>query len=423
MNLTPGQTHEAYLGPSSGPIDIAAFLSAGHPGNTPEEIGTSGAPSQARGLQLSAREEWSTLDAAQQEAVQSECCVDDLRALLNDTMSNPRLMNHVTRTHDAFVQAIYETAEPTRRKRKRATFADPEDELPEVRALRLKHEAIALKCWPLTIHAASFIRPSKQSDHNTLVNVKTIGSGPTSEGQRDDALLFVTVYNRLSWGQKFLSRASQHVVLSSQTIGDFYEAIPCSSNERPLEVHDDSGDIIGYKSRQSDDMATDASTSGAMVCIENVLYGDGQDEHDYADKAMQLVQTLPENSRPHVSLGASMHDVKFASLTMRLHEPYWIVHAGKCEHWFIVSSIRLRHPSDPRSGYPLTTQITPALSEICRVCTKVPALFSVVGDMRFGESPFLICGPCWRWMGEPKDGSEVLVVPVPVHELGWSNTT
>lgn len=68
--------------------------------------------------------------------------------MLEDTIRDPRLMDHVTRTHDATVHAIYETAEPSKKKRKRTTLADPHDEQPEVRALRLKHEAIQLKCWP-----------------------------------------------------------------------------------------------------------------------------------------------------------------------------------------------------------------------------------------------------------------------------------
>ena len=68
--------------------------------------------------------------------------------MLEETICDPRLMDHVTRTHNATVHAIYETAEPTRKKRKRTTLADPQDEQPEVRALRMKHEAIKLKCWP-----------------------------------------------------------------------------------------------------------------------------------------------------------------------------------------------------------------------------------------------------------------------------------
>ena len=84
---------------------------------------------------------------------------------------------------------------------------------------------------------------------------------------------------------------------------------------------------------------------------------------------------------------------------------------------------RLLHPSDPPvTAYPLTTQITPLLSDNCRICNKVPAVYSILGDMRLGESPFVVCSPCWRWMGLPKGetAKEVTVVPLPKHEFGWN---
>ena len=154
------------------------------------------------------------------------------------------------------------------------------------------------------------------------------------------------------------------------------------------------------------------------------------------------MEGLPEKKRRELTKGPSIHDVKLSSLAIRLHEPYWILHSGSCEHFFTFTAIRcvtlwnsivrslivngrfrLGHPSDPQTGYPLTTQITPLVRESCRVCTKVPARYSIIGDMRLGESPFLICGPCWRWMGQPKDGADVLVVPLPAHQVGWMSNT
>ena len=112
-----------------------------------------------------------------------------------------------------------------------------------------------------------------------------MGSGPTSEGGPRDALVFVTVYNRLSWGQKILSRTSQHVLLSSQTLGDLFESIPCTSNEIPEEITDESGSLTRYRQPQGeDDMAVDSS-AGAAICIEGIVYGDGETEDDYAECA------------------------------------------------------------------------------------------------------------------------------------------
>lgn len=110
-----------------------------------------------------------------------------------------------------------------------------------------------------------------------------MGAGPTSEAVTQEALVFCTVYNRQSWGQKLLSRASQHVLLASQTLGDLLEAIACPSRELPQEVHDASGAIIDYKvSRDDDDMNVDSS-AGAVVCVEGVVHGDAQSEDDYAE--------------------------------------------------------------------------------------------------------------------------------------------
>ena len=110
-----------------------------------------------------------------------------------------------------------------------------------------------------------------------------MGTGPTSEANPEDALVFVTVYTRVSWGQKIPTRASQHVLLASQTLGDLFEVIPCTTNELPEEVRGDSGHITGYNTvLRASDMAVD-SGGGAMMCIEDVLYGDGLSEDDYAE--------------------------------------------------------------------------------------------------------------------------------------------
>jgi snRNA-activating protein complex subunit 3 len=90
------------------------------------------------------------------------------------------------------------------------------------------------------------------------------------------ALLFITIYNTVSWGHRLLSRASQHALLSSQSLGDLFDAIPCSSNEMPEEYSDHEGNI------HWEDPTLHEST-GSVVCIEGVAYGDGQTERDYSE--------------------------------------------------------------------------------------------------------------------------------------------
>lgn len=90
------------------------------------------------------------------------------------------------------------------------------------------------------------------------------------------------MYNRQSWGQRVLSRSSQHVLLSSQTLGDLYSAIPCPSKDLPEELRDETGRICGYRTRRdAEDMAIDDNVE-AVMCIEGVLYGRGEAADDYA---------------------------------------------------------------------------------------------------------------------------------------------
>lgn len=85
-------------------------------------------------------------------------------------------------------------------------------------------------------------------------------------------MLFVTVYDRLTWGHKLISRSSQHVLLSAHTLGDMFDAIPCTSNEMP--------------ERQPDGSWADAppgGSSGAVIFLEDRAYGDGLSDKDYSE--------------------------------------------------------------------------------------------------------------------------------------------
>ena len=93
------------------------------------------------------------------------------------------------------------------------------------------------------------------------------------------ALLTITVYNRVSWSWNFVARCSQHAVLSTQTLGDLYDVIPCVSNEIPQERYEN-GVFAGYE--QPGD-GTLPISSGAVVVIEGTAYGDGLSELDYAE--------------------------------------------------------------------------------------------------------------------------------------------
>lgn len=271
--------------------------------------------------------------------------------------------------------------------------------------------------------------------------------------QSVQALLFVTVFTKLTWGQRALSRSSQHVLISSESLGDFFEAIPCPSNELPREYILDTGELKYDLPLGGEKPALEGS-SGCALCIEDVAYGDGQTEYDYSrynyiarkpDLGYLCLCFSVDSSgclRCILQVEAEYFakDLLCTTLYCPLSVFVYTPRIGSCtkeiasiisystrfgETFFDMCLITysffvsLRYSSDPPvSSYPLTTQITPPLLDLCRACNKVPAVYSIIGDIRLGESPFLICRPCWRWMGEPKEDG-VVVVPLSRHELGW----
>ena len=165
------------------------------------------------------------------------------------------------------------------------------------------------------------------------------------------ALLFVTVYNPLTWGHRLLSRASQHVFLSSQTLGDLFDAIACLSRTMPEECIDRTGKI------QWKDTTSTAISTGSAICIEHVAYGDGQSEKDYSEyvrlcsrttapslisssKLLEHLDSLPAKNRSAMVKGPMMHDTLLSTLSFRLHKPYWLFHSGNCEHFFVFEHVR-----------------------------------------------------------------------------------
>ncbi|KAI0066140.1 hypothetical protein BV25DRAFT_1905765 [Artomyces pyxidatus] len=347
----------------------------------------------------------------QRSTIEAECSVADIASSLTGILNDPRLYAHARLIHDTSVNDIHEGADrnaPNKRKRKREVIPSPSEDVAELSAFKEKLEGLRLESWPLPQDAAVYLRGPKNSDVNTLVEIKK--TADSAEAPAQSALITVTVHNRVAWSHNFVSRCSQHAVLSTQTLGDLFEIIPCPSNETPREMTENDK-FVGYEANSGGILPPSA---GYVLVIEGVAYGDGLNEVDYADKLIAYMRSPPKK-------GTKMHETTFSSLSVRLNEPYWLLHQGNCEHFLIIDQIRLLHPEDPQAGYPLTLQITPPLLDTCRACSKVPAVYSIIGDVRLGESPCILCAPCWKAMGTPKgkDADEVMVIPLPLHEFGW----
>ncbi|KAH7888531.1 snRNA-activating protein of 50kDa MW C terminal-domain-containing protein [Phlebopus sp. FC_14] len=431
MNVDLNRAYDSFFGPPSDRIPIREFLD------------------KSRSLPtLSAQDilshaGWRRLSEDERRAIEAECSggVSEVKATIEDAWNNPILSAHLYRAHDAALVAVQGQAGSAQRGRKRkhaSSTSEESDAPPEVRALQEKLDAISLRCWGFSSESALFMRTSKNSDFNALRAIQKSGQGSLPPNAYDShhvstpdqgpssrptaqvptvALITLTIYNRVPWVQSYLVRHSQHAVLSSQTLLDFVRAIPCDSSDMPAEQVDEEGNVIGYTYEGGNE--GQAAEEGCLLLIDDVVYGDGRPGVDYADKLLLHLQHLPEEKRPKVTKSpTSLGETVFDTLTLRVNQPYWMLHQGNCEHFIVVDQIRLSHPADLPSGYPLTLHVTPTLSELCRACSKVPAVLAILGDIRLGESPCLVCAPCWRNMGPPRktddeDEDEVTVVPLP----------
>lgn len=245
------------------------------------------------------------------------------------------------------------------------------------------------------------MRASKRSDFNALKYVKKSGYGtlaynqPSSQSagagstlpsavggssSHREALVTLTVYNRVPWIHSQLVRFSQHVVLSSQTLADFVQVIPCDSSEMPNEEIDSHGNVVGY-TYESEEAGARAA-EGCLLFIEGVVYGDGRPGDDYAEyalypmedrffdslhafhysKLLSHLQTVPEEKRPQITKSpTSLSQTPFTSLTLQINRPYWMLHQGNCEHFVVIDQIRHvpflrvavgRFVTDPQVGSP-----------------------------------------------------------------------
>lgn len=86
------------------------------------------------------------------------------------------------------------------------------------------------------------------------------------------AILMFTIHTPLSWNHGLTQRTSQHALLATQTLGDLYDVIPCTSNEMPAQS--DSGCEYDADKRVE---------SGHVIVLEGVAYGDGSSDPDYAE--------------------------------------------------------------------------------------------------------------------------------------------
>lgn len=84
----------------------------------------------------------------------------------------------------------------------------------------------------------------------------------------EDAIILVTIYDKIPWSPCYVARLSQHAFLSSQTLDELCKAVPCVPHAGHITSSQD-GPVCNFVPEED---------SGRVLCIEGVSYG----ENDYA---------------------------------------------------------------------------------------------------------------------------------------------
>lgn len=91
------------------------------------------------------------------------------------------------------------------------------------------------------------------------------------------ALITYTFYTRSLFLPHNFRRSSTHVALSTQTLGDIYDNMPCVHKFLPKEILTQDGKaLVGYE-----DCVEEGQ--GAVICEEGIAHGDGLGHPDYAE--------------------------------------------------------------------------------------------------------------------------------------------
>ncbi|KAF8322065.1 hypothetical protein DL93DRAFT_2162917 [Clavulina sp. PMI_390] len=424
----PRFVENSTIGPPSQPINIKDFLESAKARNV--RIANVLAAFRGEAMELDGEDtvgEYEPIPEDLKAQIEEECRIDDEGAEARRILKNHKLSK--------FLSFYHEIWRPSQRVvdvkgKKKESPEIPLNEQLKDQEIALAYEvlqSVPLRSWRTPPQASHYIRPVQNSDRNVLTSVR---ANPLSEGdsnssipRRDShetavALITYTHYTRSTAKPHPYRLISQHVALSSQTLGDIWDNLPCDHKVLPVPKVADSADaggaILEYAvpdrhgegDEDMEDEGDDEEGRGAAIVIHDVVYGDGLSKEDFAEKGPGKVV---------LKRGGLMHDARLVDLELRLHHPYWCLHQGDCEHMLVFKEIRLPHPTDPSEGYPLTVRRTPSPHPRCQICNANGAEIAIVGDVRLGVNVALLCKGCWKALGLPEETDEedtVLLVPL-----------
>ncbi|PVG00343.1 hypothetical protein CPB86DRAFT_871877 [Serendipita vermifera] len=275
-------------------------------------------------------------------------------------------------------------------------------------------EQTSLQHWPPHKQSVYYFRKNKRIEENALTEVKPTTGGNSATPGDNEVIVTISFHSRPTRGASRNETTTNALVLdatfaflSSQTLQNVFNTVPCPYKNLPQEIWE-SSELIGYETAALDPRAV----YGGVV-IENEAYG--SKERPWA----RSLEELSKRNGPKLlsAKKETLSEVRIGSLSLKLHTPYWLIHHGNCMHCWVVDSIRLLNPDDPVTGYPLQLFMNRQTYPTCLHCGRNPVKLAINGDHRLGESPSRICEICWKMIDGPSTDpvtrrkDSVLVVP------------
>jgi snRNA-activating protein complex subunit 3 len=170
------------------------------------------------------------------------------------------------------------------------------------------------------------------------------------------ALLTFSIHTPLPYARTTSRRTSQHALTSSQTLFDLFRVMPCPSRDMTNPGEEGSGHTSGYQ--EHDETETRSEKERHAFVIEDNVHGDGF-EGDYAKfvyfvghRARLIYYFISSKLVSHLNSGGNARHpslrkvstttrmTRLDTLIVKLHEPYWLLHEGNCEHFVVIDEIR-----------------------------------------------------------------------------------
>ncbi|XP_022333069.1 snRNA-activating protein complex subunit 3-like [Crassostrea virginica] len=212
--------------------------------------------------------------------------------------------------------------------------------------------------------------------------------------QHPDVILTVHVHKPNNTQQGFNMKYGLEqslLVLGSAKLTDLRDKIACV-NDLAL-----AGDLSEDPDVVPANYAKDLYKSGFFY-MEGCFYNDFRDSAalDYSQVIRDWATDGDRGIGPMTT--ASMADVSFLDLNIRLGQPYIYFHQGDCEHLIVFSDLRILSHQDSQDvrDYPLVTHKCMKNQTKCLVCQMHASRWMTYNSEHSPENPSFFCEQCFR---------------------------